>query len=251
LDGFRPVPRAHLQPDRRGLAISLENVPQGATMLSAFSPMSFAGLASSLVVWLLSGGTLVLHHPFDEEVLEQEINQHSCDTLVAPAQLALRLDALDLAACLPSLRNVIGLWRAPEQVASSASWAAQQATLTDVYLFGEADFRRTPDRGRWFARPDQAGATWRAARIAGLVDRRRHPADAAGHAWIARTDDPGRRLRAAAAAKRLADRGPAARFCRYGLCSPARPHDGRDQHHSAPFRHHGGRRLSLPGAGPA
>jgi hypothetical protein len=138
-DGFRPVPRAHLSLIAGGLAISLESdVPQGATMLSAFSPMSFAGLASSLVVWLLSGGTLVLHHPFDEEVLEREINRHGCDTLIAPAPLALRLDELGLAACLPSLRHVIGLWRAPEQVASSANWAAQQATLTDVYLFGEA-----------------------------------------------------------------------------------------------------------------
>ena len=54
--------------------------------------MSFAGLATSLVVWLLSGGTLVLHHPFDEEVLEQEINSHACDTLIAPAQLALPED---------------------------------------------------------------------------------------------------------------------------------------------------------------
>ena len=138
-DGFRPVPRAHLSMIAGGLAISLESdVQQGATMLSAFSPMSFAGLAASLVVWLLSGGTLVLHHPFDEEVLEREINRHACDTLIAPAQLALRLDQLDLAARLPSLRHVIGLWRAPEQAASSASWAARQATLTDVYLFGEA-----------------------------------------------------------------------------------------------------------------
>ena len=39
---------------------------------------------------------------------------------------------------MPSLRNVVGLWRAPEQVGSSACWTAQQATLTDVYLFGEA-----------------------------------------------------------------------------------------------------------------
>jgi hypothetical protein len=138
-DGFRPVPRTHLGLIAGGLAVSLESdVPQGAVMLSAFAPMSFAGLASSLVVWLLSGGTLVLHHPFDEEVLEQEINLHSCDTLIAPAQLALRLDELDLASALPSLRTVIGLWRAPEQAASSASWAARQAKLTDVYLFGEA-----------------------------------------------------------------------------------------------------------------
>jgi len=133
------VPRAHLSLIAGGLAISLESdVPQGATVLSAFAPMSFAGLASSLVVWLLSGGKLVLHHPFDEDVLEQDINEHACDTLIVPAQLALRLDELDLAARMPSLRNVIGLWRAPEQVASSASWATERATLTDVYLFGEA-----------------------------------------------------------------------------------------------------------------
>jgi hypothetical protein len=150
-DGFRPVPRAHLSLIAGGLALSLESdVPQGATVLSAFSPMSFAGLACSLVVWLLSGGTLALHHPFDEEVLEQQINEHGCDTLIAPAQLALRLDELDLAQRLPSLRNVIGLWRTPEQVTSSASWAAQQATLTDVYLFGEAGLfgaRRIADDG--------------------------------------------------------------------------------------------------------
>src|SRR3954471_20231571 len=138
-DGFRPVPRAHLSLIAGGLALSLESdVPQGATILSVFSPMSFAGLATSLVIWLLSGGTLVLHHPFDGEVLEQQINEQSCDTLIAPTQLALRLDELDLAARMPSLRHVIGLWRAPEQVTSSASWSARPATLTDVYLFGEA-----------------------------------------------------------------------------------------------------------------
>jgi len=150
-DGFRPVPRAHLSLIAGGLAVSLESdVPQGSTMLSAFSPMSFAGLATSLVVCLLSGGTLVLHHPFDEQVLEQEINAHACDTLIAPAQLALRLDELGLAARLPSLRNVIGLWRAPEQVMSSACWSAEAATLTDVYLFGEVGLfgaRRTAEDG--------------------------------------------------------------------------------------------------------
>jgi len=138
-EGFRPVPRAHLSLIAGGLALSLESdIPQGATVMSAFAPTSFAGLASSLVVWLLSGGTLALHHPFEGDVLEQQIDEHRCDTLIAPAQLALRLGELNLAARLPTLRNVIGLWRAPEQVASSAAWPAQQASLTDVYLFGEA-----------------------------------------------------------------------------------------------------------------
>src|SRR6202022_1844111 len=124
------------------------DVPQGATVMSAFAPASFAGLTSSLVVWLLSGGTLALHHPFDGDMLEQQINEHFCDTLIAPAQLALRLTEIDMPARLPGLRNVIGLWRAPEQVASSPVWTAEQAALTDIYLFGEAGLfgaRRTAD----------------------------------------------------------------------------------------------------------
>lgn len=138
-DGFRPVPRAHLGLIAGGLAMSLESdVPQGATILSAFSPMSFAGLTSSLALWLLSGGTLVLHHPFDDEVLEQQINEQGCDTLVAPGQLALRLGEMDLAERMPGLRQVIGLWRSPEQVGASECWTAPNATLQDVYLFGEA-----------------------------------------------------------------------------------------------------------------
>jgi hypothetical protein len=138
-DGFRAVPRTHLSVIAGGLALSLESdVPQGTTIMSAFAPSSFAGLTSSLAIWLLSGGSLVLHHPFDDDVLAQQIREHSCDTLVAPAPLALRLDELDLASHLPSLRNVIGMWRAPEQVASSANWTAQEASLTDAYLFGEA-----------------------------------------------------------------------------------------------------------------
>jgi hypothetical protein len=148
-EGFRPVPRTHLHLIAGGLALSLEaDLPQGSTFMSAFAPSSFAGLTSSLVVWLLSGGTLALHHPFDAEVLEQQINEQSCDTLIAPAQLALRLADIDLAARLPSLRNVIGLWRAPEQVASSPVWVDEQVMLTDVYLFGEAGLfgaRRQPD----------------------------------------------------------------------------------------------------------
>ena len=148
-EGFRPVPRTHLHLIAGGLALSLEaDLPQGSTFMSAFAPSSFAGLTSSLVVWLLSGGTLALHHPFDAEVLEQQINEQSCDTLIAPAQLALRLADIDLAARLPGLRNVIGLWRAPEQVASSPVWTDEQVMLTDVYLFGEAGLfgaRRLPD----------------------------------------------------------------------------------------------------------
>jgi len=148
-DGFRPVPRTHLNLIAGALALSLESdLLQGSTLMSTFAPSSFAGLTSSLVVWLLSGGTLALHHPFDGNVLEQQINEHSCDTLIAPAPLALRLAEMDMPSRLPTLRHVMALWRAPEQVASSSPWTPQRATLTDVYLFGEAGLfgaRRTAE----------------------------------------------------------------------------------------------------------
>jgi hypothetical protein len=150
-DGLRAVPRTHLSLIAGGLALSLESdVPQGATLMSGFAPSSFAGLASSVVTWLLSGGTLAMHHPFEADVLEQDIREHHCDTLIVPALLAFRLDEFDLDARLPGLRNVIGMWRAPEQVTSSPPWTAQRASLTDAYLFGEAGLfgaRRTSDDG--------------------------------------------------------------------------------------------------------
>jgi len=162
VDGFRPVPRTHLHLIAGGLALSLaSDLPQGSTVMSAFAPTSFAGLSSSLVVWLLTGGTLALHHPFDSDLLELQINEHACDTLIVPAQLALRLGEMDLASRLPTLRDVVGLWRAPEQVASSAAWTAEQVALTDVYLFGEAGLfgaRRAADGAPALIRPGQQGA---------------------------------------------------------------------------------------------
>ncbi len=160
-EGFRAVPRPHFGVIAGGLAISLESdLPQGAIILSAFAPGSFAGLAASLVTWLVSGGTLALHHPFDADILEQQINDHRCDTLIAPAPLALRLDELGLSDRLPSLRRVIGLWRAPEQVAASPSWTARTASMTDIYLFGEAGLlgvRRSEDGSPALLKPGAQG----------------------------------------------------------------------------------------------
>jgi hypothetical protein len=62
--------------------------------------------------------------------------------------MALRLTDADIGSRLPALRHVIGLWRMPEQVASSAQWTTEQARFTDVYLFGEVGLfaaRRSAD----------------------------------------------------------------------------------------------------------
>jgi AMP-binding enzyme len=137
--GLRAVARTHLSLIAGGLVTFLESgLPQGATILSALGPSSFASTASALVPWLLSGGALVLHHPFDGQVLERQVNDQACDVLVAPAVLALRFAESGMLSAMPTLRNVIGLWRAPEQVASSSVWPGGRTSFTDIYLFGEA-----------------------------------------------------------------------------------------------------------------
>lgn len=162
IDGFRTVPRTHVHLISGGLAVFLETgLPQGATIMSAQTPTSFASMASSLVTWLLSGGTLVLHHPFDDEVLEQQINAQACDVLVAPAPLVQRLADSGMLARTPTLRHVAGMWRSPEQVAASALWTSDQAVLTDFYLFGEAGLfgaRRGPDGAPQMISPGPHGA---------------------------------------------------------------------------------------------
>ncbi len=138
-DGMRAVPRTHLQLIAGGLSLFLESgLPQGAGIMAALAPSSFAGLTSTLVVWLLTGGTLALHHPFDADALESQIADDRSAALIVPAALAFRLAEDGLPSRLPALRHLVALWRAPEQVASSEAWPDRQTMLTDVYLFGEA-----------------------------------------------------------------------------------------------------------------
>ncbi len=138
-DGIRPVPRTHLQLIAGGLPIYLESeLPQGAGIMAALSPSSFAGLAATLVTWLLTGGTLALHHPFDADALEQQIAENQSAVLIAPAPLAQKLADDGWPSRLPALRHIVALWRAPEQVASSEAWPERQVAWTDIYLFGES-----------------------------------------------------------------------------------------------------------------
>lgn len=149
-DGFRAIPRNHLQLISGGISIFLEaGLPQGARLLSSIAPASFAGFTSSVVTWLLSGGSLALHHPADLQVLEQQIIDYHHDTLIVPGPLALRLaESGTLARPQVAIRHVIGLWRTPDRVTASNDWQDTGTTLTDIYLFGEIGLfgaRRSPD----------------------------------------------------------------------------------------------------------
>lgn len=173
-DGFRAVPRTQMQLIAGGLAIFLETgLSPGARLMSAVMPSTFAGVCASMVAWLLSGGSLSLHHPFDGEALLDQIADQGCETLVAPASLALRLGEAGAFADATALTQVIGIWRTPEQVAASATWPGAQR-FSDLYAFGEAGLFAVP-------RDDDGAA---AAVMPGSPLRRTNGSVAAGEAFI-------------------------------------------------------------------
>ena len=136
--GIVPVARNHAELLAGGLAVLLESrIAQDSAILSAIAPASFGGICLTLLPWLLCGGALVLHQPFDPGVLARQRRHDRCGTLVLPGPLALRLGetsafALEGPAC------VIAAWRAPERLTASAVWREPNTGFVDVALFGEA-----------------------------------------------------------------------------------------------------------------
>jgi hypothetical protein len=136
--GIVPVARNHLELLAGGLAVTLESrVGQDARILSTIAPSSFAGVSLTLMPWLLGGGTLSLHHPFDLDVLRRQRRGDKCGTLIVPGPVALRLaEAGEFAR--DGVGTVIGAWRSPERLAMSPAWRASDSVLVDVSIFGEA-----------------------------------------------------------------------------------------------------------------
>jgi hypothetical protein len=132
------VARRHLELLAGGLGILLEGrIAQDAAILSAIAPASFAGLCLTLVPWLLSGGTLVLHQPFDAALLARQWREDRCGTLVLPAPLVFELKEAELFA-QGSPATVVAAWHAPERLAASVDWPQSDTALVDVSIFGEA-----------------------------------------------------------------------------------------------------------------
>ncbi len=134
----RAIPRNHLQLISGGLAIFLESASAGSQAAFCDDAGVVRGFPANVMTWLLSGGSLALHHPADFQVLEKQIVDDHCDVLIAPALLALRLaESGVFARPQNAVKAVIGLWRAPDRVASSDNWQDASTTFTDIYLFGE------------------------------------------------------------------------------------------------------------------
>jgi len=137
-DGVVPVARNHPELLAAGLTVVLASrLAHGASILSALPPSSFAGVSLTLLPWLLSGGTLVLHHACDPDIFAAQRQNDRCGALILPAPVVFNLAgagalAGDDTAC------VIAAWRSPERLALSPVWRQPSAALVDVSIFGEA-----------------------------------------------------------------------------------------------------------------
>jgi AMP-binding enzyme len=136
--GILPVARNHVEVLAGGLSVHLEGrLVRNAAILSTIAPDSFAGISLTLVPWLLSGGTLALHHPFDPDLLARQQQTESYGTMILPGPVALRL--VNAAAYAQvGLGCLIAAWRSPQRLARSAAWRAHDTALVDVAIFGEA-----------------------------------------------------------------------------------------------------------------
>jgi non-ribosomal peptide synthetase component E (peptide arylation enzyme) len=126
--GILPVARNHVQLIAAGNAIVTQGgLSQECSFLSATPPSSFAGLAVTLLPWLLTGGRLVLHQPFDDRAFRDQIETHHCEAVVVPGPLAPAFDAIS--------ENVrlIAFWRSPERPNDEML----SPTVLDVTAFGE------------------------------------------------------------------------------------------------------------------
>jgi len=137
-DGIVPVARSHGELIAGGLGVHIEaRIEQDAVILGALAGASFASLASTIVPWLLCGGTLVLHHPFAPAVFETQRATEQCRVAVLPGPMVAPLAEGGLIGHDHGLQAVVAVWRAPERLAASPAWPAGDTALVDVPVFGE------------------------------------------------------------------------------------------------------------------
>jgi hypothetical protein len=135
--GRAAVARNHTELIAVGLAAVLEcSLPQNARILGGIATSSLAGFAATIVPWLLTGGTLSLHHGFDPEAFAAQGENERCDTMVVPGALVPLLQDAGLFEHA-ALKNVIAVWRAPERLSVSPTWRHPSVRLIDMLAFGE------------------------------------------------------------------------------------------------------------------
>jgi hypothetical protein len=137
-DGAIPVARSHAELAAGGLAVLLESrLRQDATILTTLAMSSFAGLATALLPWLLIGGTLALHHPFDPDAFADQQRSIKLDAVVLPGPLVAQLMEAGALTVGSGLSGVVAVWPAPDRLARAPAWRDSTIDMVDVQAFGE------------------------------------------------------------------------------------------------------------------
>jgi hypothetical protein len=134
-EGLVAVARSHTQLMAGGSAVFLEaGAARSVNILTAIPISSFAGLAASLLPWLLEGGTLSLHHGFAPATFAAQCQAHSGGMIVLPGPALTAIAAAGFLAGADT--TVLALWRSPEQLAAAPGWRGE-SVLVDLASFGE------------------------------------------------------------------------------------------------------------------
>ncbi len=79
------VPRSHNEWIIMGAGVvDAADLNPGAVLLNPFPMVNMAGISTSFVSWLLLGGVLIQHQPFDLQIFLQQVRDEKIDYTVAP-----------------------------------------------------------------------------------------------------------------------------------------------------------------------
>lgn len=175
------VPRSHNHWMIAGVACAdAAQLQPGDAVLNPFPLVNMAAIGGCFMPWLLTGGTLVQHHPFDLPVfLRQLVGEKIAYTVAPPAVLTLLLKEEKLMASLDfSHVRSIGSGSAPLSPWMVKTWQEQYG-LPIVNIFGSnegtclisgaGDVPDPEERAQFFPRFGVKGLQW-PAKIAGAVE---------------------------------------------------------------------------------
>jgi len=157
------VPRSHNHWIVPALApIDGARLPHGCTVLCPFPMVNLSGIGAMMTVWILTGGKMILHHPFKLPVYLQQIAVEKAGFPVAPPvllTLLLRNEELLAKADLSSV-ICIGSGSAPLSPAMVAGWQERGIVVMNFYAANEGqvlasgidDCPDPEDRARYFPR---------------------------------------------------------------------------------------------------
>ncbi|NLE11384.1 MAG: acyl--CoA ligase [Actinobacteria bacterium] len=150
--------------------IDAARLPQACVVLCPFPMVNLSGIGAMMTVWILTGGKLAMHHPFNLPVYMQQIAVERAQFPVAPPVLLTLLlrDENTLAKVDLSSVICIGSGSAPLSPATVAGWQERGVVVMNFYAANEGqvlasgidDCPDPVDRALFFPRFGAEGFTY-------------------------------------------------------------------------------------------